>query len=154
LKHAHFEGRLDGELEQVTHSKTLKTNSNEMQFFYNCCWVFSKFQLPPNNTFEWYMIWRSLKQRANLLWLFGNFWWSYHHAHWHTMFQIPKDIFANTFEVVSCKNHDLFYGLHHYNHNKLFLVNHKTTWSVQKLCFHVKCKDKVISFMIQAIVVC
>jgi hypothetical protein len=43
-----------------------------------------------------------------------------------TMRQIPNDTIANTFEVVRCKNHDLFYDLHHYNHNKLFLVNHKT----------------------------
>jgi len=28
IDHAHFEGPLDGELEQVTHSKTLKINSN------------------------------------------------------------------------------------------------------------------------------
>ncbi len=94
------------------------------------------------------MIWRSLKRRANLLWLFGNFWWSYH-AHWHN---------APNSQWYICQY--IWSGEVRKSWLILWLAPPLTTtitnccfwWiirqSVQKLCFHVKCKDKVISFML------
>ncbi len=82
-----------------------------LQVFYNC-WVFFKFQLRANNFgVIWFgVLWSEEPIYFGSLEIFDGA-----TMHIGTMLQIPNDTFANTFEVVRCENHDLFYDLHHHS---------------------------------------